>query len=138
MSAQNYPWKNDSGPSSTAPQYKFLLSELEKGKEKLEEKNKQIKELEESKRRDNENITNLEKRIVALEGQRDILQEKWLSLQQELDLVKANLKRLSPAEVTEAYLNLGALCDRLQTMMYPQVLPEKFCPGIDNMTNVFV
>ena len=45
-------------------------------------------------------------------------------------MVKANLKKLTPAGVTEAYLNLGALCDRIQTMMYRQVFPGKFCPEI--------
>ena len=50
------------------------------------------------------------------------------SLEQELGLVKANLKKQTPAEVTKAYLNLGALCDRIQTMMYRKVFPETFCP----------
>ena len=49
------------------------------------------------------------------------------SVERELDLVKT---RLTSGDVTEAYLNLGALCNSVQTMMYRQVFPQKFCPPI--------
>ena len=91
----------------------------------MQKKDNQIKELQESKQKNN---AYLEGRIKQLETDRDILKERVYHLEQELCLAKERLMRLEPAEVTEAYLNLGALCDRVQSMMYRQVFPEKFCP----------
>lgn len=108
MSAQNDPWKNDSGPSSTAPHYKFLLRELEKGKEELEEKNKEIKELKERLHCLEQELSRVNVRIDSLVKENEELRKKRDS------------PSLTPAG---AYLYLGAMCDRLQTKMYQQVFP---------------
>lgn len=91
----------------------------------------------------------MEGRIKALETERNILQERLLTLERELGMVKGKVDQLknenetlekklkerdslpsTPATVSEAYLYLGPLCDGVQTMMYQHVFQRKSYPAL--------
>lgn len=132
MASLNNPGKKEVSSSSTEN-----IGQLKK---EIEQKNKQINELQERKRLDNTNIKDLERRIKKLENERKKLEDKVRILEGQLSSVTTRVHHLekenknlekklnerqslpsTPATVGEAYLYLGALCDRVQTMMYKYV-----------------